>query len=158
MSLRRSSRIAEKAQNPVSEVVAPVVPVTAPKKRIVAKREVARPPPVMRALTAEEMAHDLALRKTVLAEAIEIRKALGQARTTEDFHVCHDRADTLWHMARDLQGSGMDDFFLTDCYHYCRDAKLGHEDHSSAIRSIKYYMSAIQHRITSPPTSVIVHP
>lgn len=155
MSLRRSSRIAEKAQNPVFEVVAPATPVTAPKKRIVARLPVAKPLPV-RDLTAEEMAHDLAVRQTVLAEAMVIRRALGQARTAEDFRLCHDRADALWHTARDLQGSGMDDFFLSDCCHYCRDAKLGHEDHQSAIRSIKYYISAVQHRIANPPTSVIV--
>ena len=111
---------------------------------------------IERNLTAEEMAHNLALRQTVLAEAIQIRRALGQARTAEDFRVCHDRADALGYISEKTISCNMDDFFLTDCMIYCRNAKLGHEDHRLAIKSIKHYMSAIRERIANPPTTVLV--
>ena len=111
------------------------------------------PLPPRHELTTDEIAAELALRKQLLIEAQAICKALGQVRSADDFKACHDRTDALWHIHHQgIKSNCCDVMFISDCCRYCREAKLGAEEHSDAIRVIKTYMSFLRDDIKSPPT------
>lgn len=152
ITLRRSPRLAEKVTTPPA-VIAPVAaPVAKPKRKTV-PRTVAKAL-VRRYLTEQELANELSLRQRILAEAKVIRRALGTARTREDFMACRDLADEMWHTARNLVTGGLDEMFISDCCRWCHEAKLGAIEHQYAINVLKVYMSCVQSRITEPPTWV----
>jgi hypothetical protein len=147
---RRSPRLAELAAKP--HIPEPIVTV-APKPK---RKSSVRPPPPTRDLTSDEIADELILRKQLLVEAKAIRQLLGQARTRDDFKVCHDRADALWYTANGLLTNIMDSMFISDCCRYCNEAKLGAIEHSYAIDVIKVYITCLENDISNPTTFVYI--
>jgi hypothetical protein len=148
--LRRSARLAEKANKPVEEVSNEVI-------HRIPKAIVYPPQPSYRKwrdLTAEEIKFDYELRLKLLEFAEQIRKDLGMARIREDFLKCMEKLDTLLDMSSDLIYEKGDEMFITDSKSWADQAVLGHEYHKWAIDSCKSYIKSLQNNISTPPTKI----
>lgn len=141
--LRRSVRLAEKAQSIQVTQVAPIKK----SKKVEPEQETN-----FRDLTPEEMKADFELRTTMLFICEKIRTAAKRPRTNEDFKIIEKAAEKLLKINRGIVHDNMDGFFICDIIRNSKDAKIGDENHKWTIEACDNFINSVQHRLDNPPT------
>lgn len=132
---------------------------------------------VARDLTPEELASELALRTTLLAEATALRSAIAASVSDKDLEIAQTNTNKFWYKTGPLITGGSSGMFVSDTARHLEEARelqqkkdaakeagtYDEDDYAyesdyqaDALQSLQAYIDSLKAHIADPPKKVMV--